>query len=259
MSLGILAQFPNSYQVETEIYQGPLDLLLQLIEKAELDITKLALAQVTDQYLAYLKTLDHLQTNEISVFIVIAAKLLQIKSSVLLPKPRVIDEEPTDLGDELVQQLIEYKKIRQVAQWLAAREARGLRTYLRIAPPPKIESKIDFEGIDINTLASAARIVFTQSVENGELEKQIIQPVYSIRNKIQFIISKLNQEGCTTFLKLINKVPSRVEIMITFLALLELIKQKQIDVYQENLFSDIVITPTMTLIENSAMNSEFDD
>ncbi|MGB9668950.1 MAG: segregation and condensation protein A [Anaerolineales bacterium] len=259
MSLGILAQFPNTYQVETDIYQGPLDLLLQLIEKAELDITKLALAQVTDQYLAYIKTFDHLQTNEISVFIVIAAKLLQIKSSVLLPKPRIIDEESTDIGDELVQQLIEYKKVRQVAQWLAEREARGLRTYLRIAPPPKMEGKIDLTSIDINMLLSAARIVFTQLGENDELEKQLIQPIYSIRNKIQFIISRLQQEGSTTFLKLINHKPTRVEIMITFLALLELIKQKQIEVYQENLFSDIVITPTMTITENSAMESEFDD
>lgn len=259
MSLGILARFPNSYQVETEIYQGPLDLLLQLIEKAELDITKLALAQVTDQYLAYLKTLEHLQTNEISVFIVIAAKLLQIKSSVLLPKPKIIDEETSDLGDELVQQLIEYKKIRQVSLWLADREAKGLRTYLRIAPPPKIESKIDLSSIDINMLVKAAQIVFKQLVENDNLDRKIIQPVYSIRNKIQIIILKLQKEGRTTFLNLIRNLPSRVEIMVTFLALLELIKQKQIEVFQENLFSDIVITPTITINEDVAMNSEFDD
>ncbi len=259
MSLGILARFPDTYQVETEIYRGPLDLLLQLIEKSELDITKLSLAKVTDQYLKYLTNLNHLQTSEISVFLVIATKLLQIKSSALLPNPKVIEEEQSDVGEELVQQLLEYKKVRQIAQWFADREANGLKTYLRIAAPPKIESVLDLGMIDINMLAAAAKIVFSQSTDHLELKNRIMQPTYSIRNKIHFIIAKLQQEGSTTFYHLIKFIPSRIEIMITFLAILELIKQKQIEVTQAGLFSDIVITPLLKIDEISSLNSEFDD
>ncbi len=259
MSLGVLARFPNQYQVNTEIYQGPLDLLLQLIEKAELDITKLALAQVTDQYLNYLRSLNHLQTNEISLFVIIATKLLQIKSAFLLPKPKVNEDEPEELGDDLVQQLIEYKKVRLIAQWLANREAQNLRTYLRIADPPKMEGKIDLGNINLDDLMTAARKVFSQSIQDYDLQKQISRPTFSIRNKIQLIITRLQQEGNITFQSLIETIPSRVEIMTTFLAVLELIKQKQVDVIQESLFAEIMIIPSNTMEINPMIDSEFDD
>ncbi|MGB9672677.1 MAG: segregation and condensation protein A [Anaerolineales bacterium] len=259
MSIGILTHFPNSYHVETEVYQGPLDLLLQLIEKSELDITKLSLAKVTDQYLSHLHSLNNLHTNEISLFIVIATKLLQIKSSVLLPKPKVMEESGEDAGDDLVQQLIQYKKIRQAAEWLAKREAMGLKTYLRTAQPPKIESVLDLGDLDITHLINAARIVFAQSTDESEVHKQIIQPKYSIRNKIQLILAKLHQEGRTSFRNLITYLSSKTEIMVTFLAVLELIKQRQIEVLQETLFADIIIIPTSSNEENPSISSEFEE
>ena len=95
-----LSYSPNTYKIDTPVYQGPLDLLLQLIENAELDITTLALATVTDQYLKHLEVMQDLPPDEISAFLVIAAKFIQIKSEALLPQQSNVKEDETDLGNE---------------------------------------------------------------------------------------------------------------------------------------------------------------
>src|SRR3990170_760696 len=124
-----------NYTVHTPVYEGPLDLLLNLIQHAELDITSVSLAMVTDQYLGYIKNLEQINADEISAFLVIAAKLLQIKSEALLPRPpaRVPGEE--DIGRSLVDQLKLYKRYKEIGVWMNAREQANLRTYLRVAPP----------------------------------------------------------------------------------------------------------------------------
>lgn len=257
MLLGISPKFPDSYRVETPIYQGPLDLLLQLIEKAELDITKLALAQVTDQYLQHIKNLHHQETNEISLFLVIASKLLQIKSAVLLPRPTIIEDDEEDLGAQLVSQLIEYKKFREISKKLAEREEKGLRTYLRVAVFHRPETAFDPSGIDLKSLALAARRVFSQTILEIDLKNGFLKPRYSIRQKMLDISRILIRDGGLSFSSLILGNESRLEIVITFLALLELIKQQQVEVQQENLFADIFIQPTPKLTEETFIESEF--
>ena len=115
MKLGFAAHKVGDYKVATPVYEGPLDLLLGLIKRAELDITRLALAQVTDQYLAHLKTLTTHEPDEVSAFLVIATRLLQIKSEALLPRPpdRAPDEE--DPGEALARQLLTYKRFKEIA------------------------------------------------------------------------------------------------------------------------------------------------
>src|SRR5215208_4201531 len=136
-----------NYNVHTPVYEGPLDLLLNLIERAELDITSVSLAMVTDQYLAYIRSLEQMNADEISAFLVIAAKLLQIKSEALLPRPpsRAIAEE--DLGRSLVDQLKLYKRYKEIGIWLHERQESNLRTFLRIAPPPRVEPKLDLSNL----------------------------------------------------------------------------------------------------------------
>src|SRR3989304_3753693 len=131
MTIGITSLHNISYQVTIPVYEGPLDLLLQLIERAELDITKVALAQVTDQYLGHIRQMEELAADDVSAFIVIAARVLQIKSEVLLPRLPVREPGEDDPGEALAWQLITYKKFREIADWLAQRETAGLRTYLR--------------------------------------------------------------------------------------------------------------------------------
>ncbi len=259
MSIGIFTKNSIRYQVQTPVYEGPLDLLLQLIEKAELDITQLALAQVTDQFLAYIQTLESLETNEISYFIVVATKLLYIKSQMLLPRVEVDSEVEDEDGEELVRQLKDYKKFRQIAAYLGKRENVGLRTYLRLAPPPKIEAAIDLSDLELQTFLLAAQAVFQNPTLSAELHRTIIKPQYSIKEQIHNIVKTLKDSGRTTFLTLIQPFRSRSEVITVFLALLELIKQRQIEIQQAKLFDDIEIFPTPELFETNIVESEFED
>ncbi|GAB4473276.1 MAG: ScpA family protein [Anaerolineales bacterium] len=259
MSIGILSKTAIRYQVRTPLYQGPLDLLLQLIEKAELDISQLALAQVTDQFLVHLQSLEHLETEEISYFIVIATKLLFIKSQMLLPRTIVEVESEEEIGEDLVNQLKEYKKFREIASFLADRESQGLRSYLRLAPPPRIESKLDLNDLDLQTFLLAAQNVFQNELISPELHRSIIKPQYSIKDQIQKIINVLKIHGMTTFHTLINPLNSRSEVITMFLALLELIKQRQIEIHQADLFDDIEIIPTTEIFSIDNLESEFEE
>src|SRR5918994_1882662 len=158
-----------NYTVHTSVYDGPLDLLLDLIERAELDITSVSLASVTDQYLAYIHGLEQINADEISAFLVIAAKLLQIKSEALLPRPpsRAAGEE--DMGRSLVDQLKLYKRFKEIGTWMNARIQANLRTYLRVAPPPKVEPKLDMSNLTLEKLVSAAGEAFAKEKEKQPL------------------------------------------------------------------------------------------
>ncbi len=145
MSIKIASQKSSEYTVVTPVYQGPLDLLLQLIERAELDITKLALAQVTDQFLGHLRHLEEQSADEVSAFLVIAARLLQIKSEALLPRPPIRDEGEEDPAEAMARLLIEYQRFKHVANFLAEREVYGLRAYLRLAPPQKVKAHFNLK------------------------------------------------------------------------------------------------------------------
>lgn len=237
----ILGHQTSGYTVQTAIYEGPLDLLLDLIERAELDITALSLAAVTEQYLDYLHHLEETHADEISAFLVIAAKLVQIKSEALLPRPpvRVTGEE--DTGAMLVEQLRLYKRFKQVANMLGEREAQNLRTYLRLAPPPKIEGKLDLSDITISDLIQAAREVYAKEIEKQALGTVISAPKVTIREKIELISRKLGATEHARFRELLGENPSRIEIVVTFLALLELVKRYQVAAKQEGLFADIEI------------------
>lgn len=239
MSIGIASHHTHAYTVATPVYEGPLDLLLQLIERAELDITKLALAQVTDQYLDYIHNLQELAVEEVSAFLVIATKLLQIKSEVLLPRPPVREEGEEDLGEALARQLLAYKRYKEVANLLAQREAAGLKTYLRLAPSPKIEASLDMSGLGLPELFFAAQEIFNSVDTRPELRTVVAAPRITIRQKIRQIAANLRQYTQITFRGLFINHPSNLEVVVTFLALLELIKRSLVQVRQETLFGDI--------------------
>ena len=148
MELNNTSRSKDAYTVQIPVYEGPLDLLLQLIEHAELDITAVSLAEVTDQYLAHIHAMQ-VPADEISAFLVVAAKLLQIKSEALLPRPPVHEGGEANLGEALAQQLRIYKRFKELATWLDGRTELHLRTFLRVAPPPKIESHLDLSDITL--------------------------------------------------------------------------------------------------------------
>lgn len=232
----------DGYQISTEVYSGPLDLLLQLIEKAELDITRLALAQVTDQYLEYLHELKEQNAAEVSAFLVIAARLLQIKSAALLPRPvstgQPLEEDP---GEALAQQLILYKRFKELSRFLEQREIAGLRTYLRLDSSPRVQlpPKLDISELTLEELVSAARDIFGGQGNLPPLSQVVSIPRITIRQKIDTIIEHLRSTGSVTFYKLITTSGNRLEIVVTFLAMLELIKRRIVAANQNTLFGEI--------------------
>jgi segregation and condensation protein A len=232
---------PPAYLVETDLYEGPLDLLLALIEKAELDITRLALAQVTDQYLAYLRQLIHRDAADVSAFLVIAAKLILIKSAALLPRPSAVSINPDeqDPGEALALQLIQYRRFKQIANLLDERQSQDMHTFLRVAPVEvKVEARLDLSNITLADLVHAANEVFRSQANLTELSRVVTMPRITIREKIFAIRDRLLRTGKSSF-RAILASHDRIEIVVTFLALLELIKQNFVDAKQAALFGDI--------------------
>ena len=172
-----------NYRVQTPVYEGPLDLLLNLIERAELDITSVSLSTVTDQYLAHINGLEQVNADEISAFLVIAAKLLQIKSEALLPRPPVREPGEEDVGQALVDQLKLYKRYKEIGVWMHERQEKDLRTFLRIAPPPKVEPKLDLSNLTLEKLVIAAGEAFRKERDKKPLGEVIAPPRITIRRE----------------------------------------------------------------------------
>lgn len=244
MDFQIAGHHTEGYRINTEVYTGPLDLLLQLIEKAELDITRLALAQVTDQYLEHLHHLEDQDPAEVSAFLVIAAKLVQIKSAALLPRPSLPSLQPEeDLGEALARQLIIYKKFKQLSRFLEEREAAGLHSYLRLDSNPSLQipSKLDLSELTLEDIVQAARDVFGNPNNLPPLSEVVSSPRFTIRQKINIILETLQKSGSTSFSHILSGKKSRLEVVVTFLALLELVKRHMVGANQDNLFGDITL------------------
>jgi segregation and condensation protein A len=265
MSLQVAAHQVERYRINTPVYEGPLDLLLQLIERAELDITTLALAQVTDQYLAHLKKLQTNQAEnysaaEVSGFLVIAARLLQIKSAALLPRIPIetSGEEEADPGEALARQLITYKRFKEISGWLTAREEADLRTYLRVAPPVvKVDAKLDLSGMTLKDLIRAANEIFASQPDLPALSRVVAMPRVTIREKIHVIVDALRGLGVRSFNNFIKRRGDRLEIVVTFLAMLELIKRHVVEANQVDLFGDIEVKSTGEWNEQEENQLEF--
>lgn len=247
-----------NYTFHTPVYEGPLDLLLNLIERAELDITSVSLASVTDQYLEHIQGLDQMNADEISAFLVIAAKLLQIKSEALLPRPPVRPTEEEDAGRSLVDQLKLYKRFKEIGGWLNSRQQANLRTYLRVAPPPKVEPKLDLSNITLERLVAAAAEAFAKERDKQPLGAIIAPPRVTIREKIDLIARVMQDMERSSFRALLNPGASRLEVVVTFLAMLELIKRYRIHAHQPDLFSDIEINRMEEWQDDEEIDIEFE-
>jgi len=259
MNMQTTEQEGNGYQVSTTVYEGPLDLLLDLIQHAELDITTIALAQVTAQFLAYLDSLSYREPDEVSAFLVIAAQLVQIKSAALLPRPvlsqQAADEE--DPGEALARQLIQYRRFKEIAGILKNREEEGLRAYLRIAiSAPKFVSKPDLSDLTLEEFKQIAREALFVESQLPELSEVVKLPRVTIRNKIHTIMETLRDNQLAKFNTILHN-NTRIEIVISFIALLELIRRHIVDATQSEIFGDIHMKTIGELDEDDVMEFEF--
>jgi segregation and condensation protein A len=237
----------EGYRIQTDLYQGPLDLLLDLIERAELD-----------QYLAYLKNIVDRDAAEVSAFLVIAARLLQIKSAALLPRPSILaSTSEEDPAEALAQQLILYRRFKQLSAWLEGRQNEGLHTYLRLSVPvPRFEAQLDLEGITINDLMRAAWDLIAGKEVLPALSEVVSMQRVTIREKILSIMDQLRRSGRISFQGALSS-NNRLELVVTFLALLELVKRNIIRAEQTSLFGDIEFEALGELEEIGQEESEF--
>ena len=233
----------QGYQVQLPMFAGPLDLLLHLIEREELDITGVALAQVTDQYLTYIAILKEIEAEFLTDFLVVAAKLLHIKSQALLPKPppSLAEEDEEDIGDQLAHQLRVYKQFKMVAETLRQREVDGLRSFVRTALPPKLEPKLSLGEVTLDDLLVAVRQALAVRPADPDVSEVVSPVTVSIGDQMALIRDKLTPRTSISFRDLLNRAATRVEVIVTFLAVLELIKQYVIEVRQDTVFGEIVI------------------
>ena len=246
MALPALWQYSSHYKISTEVYEGPLDLLLQLIENAELDITKLSLAKVTHQYLNYIQTISDRNPLEVSSFLVIATKLVYIKSSILLPSFQNIQPEE-DLGEQLVRQLTTYKFFKDKARWFKERQDLGLKNYYRVTTPPKISEKLDMSDLHIYDLVDILVGLFFQNENVTPMSDVVAISAFTIKNRIKSLIDIFNKIPSMSLKEILSDSFTRLDLVVTFLALLELIKNHSLTAVQTDLFSDISFNRTETL------------
>jgi len=231
------------YRVRLPVFNGPLDLLLDLIERREMDITKVSLAEVADQFVEHLSSLDRLDPGYLADFLVVAAKLLWIKSQALLPRPPSAeeDEEEEDMGELLARQLREYKRFKEAALVLRQREEAGSYCYVRTAPPPHFERHLKPGEVSVADLGQALRRLLATSPDVPATPVSIRAAVISLSEKIEELESRVLRRGQVTFEELFDPSTSRPEVIVTFLALLELIKRGRVRARQERLFGEILI------------------
>ena len=233
-----------SYKIKLEIFEGPLDLLLYLVKKDHLNIYDIPIATVTEQYLKYLNLMQLLDLNIAGEFLVMAATLMQIKSKMLLPAEESagIEEEEADPRQELVKRLLEYEKFKEIAESLRKRESDQREVFKR--PKAEIdkgalnERKVYFEA-SIFDLINA----FSQALKDvpKEVFYEVIKDEFTIEEKIHQILHNLLEVETLKLSDLFNKAKNKLEIIVTFLAILELARMKEIIARQSEMFRDIEI------------------
>jgi segregation and condensation protein A len=236
----------TDYKVKLEVFEGPLDLLLYLIRKDEVDIYDISIERVTSQYLEYLETFRMLDLDIAGEFVVMAANLIYIKSRSLLPvhqQPPEEDAEEEDPRWDLIRQLIEYKKFKDAAFQLQRWEMQQEGLVVRVPGKPVFEDSVGLlkSEVGIFDLISAFRKVLKRIEQKREDLREIFEESFTVADKIDYIMRSIPGGKSVSFSDLFAFAASRAEIAVTFLALLELIRMKQVSVLQSELFGEIEI------------------
>ncbi len=232
----------SDYSVNLPVFEGPLDLLLRLIEQEQLDITTVALAQVTDQFLVHLERIPQRPAAELAGFLVVAAKLLQIKSEALLPRPPEREPGEEDPAEALARQLLLYRQFKEAATELASREEAGARTYLRLTREPPVEEQLDLGGLGLEELRAAMMEALAGMPEGPTLEQAAAPPKIRIRDKVRWIMDLLSSGEHVSFNSLLSSAASRLDVVVSFLAMLELVKDRKVVASQTEPFADIELS-----------------
>ncbi len=255
--------FAEDYKVNLDVFEGPLDLLLYLIRREELDIYDIPIERITKQYLEYLDIMRQLNLDVAGEFIVMAATLMVIKSRMLLPVDRRSseegsDEEWVDPRLDLVRQLIEYKKFKDASVKFAEYEVLAQESFDYGGGRPKFEkSAADaadaLGGVDLFDLLTAFQDVLARLSEVPQEELKGAR--WSVPDKMDMIIERTHSEGKIAFSHLFTSSSPRGEVIVTFLALLELLRQHRIIVYQNAAFHEITVLPSKEIADDKPLEA----
>lgn len=240
--------------VKLQVFEGPLDLLLHLIDKNKIDIYDIPIVEITNQYMEYIQAMDRADLNVMSEFLVMAATLLDIKCKMLLPKEVNEEGEEEDPRQELVEQLLQYKMYKYMSYELRDRQVDGEKLFYKGATIPD-EVKEYEEPVDLDTLLDGLTLMKLNDIFQDILKKQAdkTDPIRSkfgkiekeevtLPEKLEYVYEYAKVHHRFSFRDLLKKQASKVQIIVTFLAVLELMKTGEIQVYQEHTFDDIIIT-----------------
>lgn len=240
------------YKIILESFEGPMDLLLHLIDNAKIHIYDISINDITEQYIDYITKMEELDLEVTSEFLVMAATLLEIKSKLLLPKAKEEDNsqqlemEELDPRLELIKRLVEYKRYKHASKELGDFERVQSKVYYK----PKedlsyfIEDDNELEEMDLHELVKALNnLIIKKEKNNSYIDiTEIQKEEYTLDECIIRIKEELDRENVIRFSHLFDKNSNRKEIVVTFLSILELIRMKYIKIYQENNFTDIIIS-----------------
>ena len=247
--------------VKLEVFEGPLDLLLYLIDKNKVDIYDIPIVEITAQYLEYVRAMDHEDMNVVSEFLVMAATILDIKCRMLLPKEVNEDGEEEDPRAELVQQLLEYKMYKYMSYELKDKMTATGNVYCRsMVLPDEIKQyrpPIDHEELLGDTTLQKLHRIF-QDIMKRQVDRtdpirsqygNIVRDEVDVDRKTIFIEEYIKVKKNFSFRDLLEKQGSKLEVVVTFLVILELMKIGKVTIVQEDLFDDIYITSNEVLVE----------
>ncbi|MDS0527857.1 segregation/condensation protein A [Clostridium sp. SHJSY1] len=237
--------------IKIDNFEGPFDLLLHLIKKNQMDIYNVEIYKVTNQYLSYLDKMKEMDLDITSEFIVVAATLIEIKSKTLLPKPKKEEEDEEDIEKNLLEKLILYKKIKESTNFFRERYTSAGSIFTK---KPEIIEEVKKTPVDNDDLLKNVTLLDLYNIYNNLLEihrnkqnranviqKKIYVDKYKIEDKFDYLTERLNKDKSTDFEDIMMECECKLECVVTFLALLEMIKQKVVKVYQSSSFGTIII------------------
>ncbi|MDP8264599.1 MAG: segregation/condensation protein A [Candidatus Aceula lacicola] len=234
-----------SYRIKLEVFEGPLDLLLYLIKRDELNIYDIPIAQITDQYLGYLDMMQLLDLDVVGDFLVMAATLMQIKSKMLLPPdPTEEEQEPEDPRDELVRRLLEYKKFKEAAETLHEKALVRQDFFPRAVDEEKVKEMKD-DATEVYFEANLFDLIsaFSNALKNipKDVFYEVIKEEFTVEQKIHDILHLFMNKTKVLLGELFERARSKDEIIVTFMAILELIRLREVVAMQKGVFGEIEV------------------
>ncbi|MEZ4553205.1 MAG: ScpA family protein [Dehalococcoidia bacterium] len=232
---------PGGFVLQLPVFEGPLDLLLTLLEDRQLDITEVSLLAVTEQYLAHLREAERLNLDAFADFIAIGARLLLLKSRALLPRDPDAEPAPEDDADPeaLLAALQEYRRFREAAEHLRDLEAEGRTAFRRTASPPEIPPTTGLDGTTLASLMDVLRDVLERLPPEKPAPRGVPRESIRLADRVQALVELLDHQGRTTFRTLVAPATTRVAVIVEFLAVLELVKTRYLEAKQSQAFGDI--------------------